>query len=228
MAPKTTDSEASPATKHNTPRRRSLTTRILLAVGAVLLFLLMLLPVGYFALRSPLLYEKLSPELATRLKPLGITLKQPGSLQVDLLRSMQLRDLHLRWHDAEMGDVDLAIGSFVFEYAVTPLLRGQLVVRNATLKDVQIIADLPPPSAAGQDEADALSLADWDALLRSPPLSLRIERLALENIHFDLRQGDETQWQRIQGQLQQASGRLDWQPDRLQGALKLSLDDTAP
>jgi hypothetical protein len=206
-------------------RLLKLVTRIALAAGAALLFLLMLLPVAYFALRSPLLYNKVAPELASRLQPMGIELEQPGTLQIDLLRSVTLHDVRLRWHDKEIGDLDLAVGTLDLEYAFAPLLTGRLEINHLILKDVQVIAHILPQPEAPPPSSKPFTLAQLDTLLRSPPLPFRIHQLNLENIRFDVRtDADAQQWQQLSGHLQQASGDAVWQTDHLQGILKLLID----
>ncbi len=226
-APKTTDAATSPAAVSisSTTSLPRWAARLLLAAGSLLLFLLMLVPVGYYALKSPLLYDKLAPLLATRLQPLGIELEQPGSLQLDLLRGLTLQNLHLRWHDEQQGNVELAVGRLHVEYAVAPLLRGRLDITDAQLSNVQLTTNLLATNESEAATASPMTLTELDELLRSPPIPLTIDRLSLANIRFDLRlDQDEPHWTRLQGHIQQLSGTANWQHDRLQGQLHLAID----
>lgn len=200
--------------------------RALLSGISVLLFLLLLLPVGYLALKSPQTYAKITPYLATTLQPFGITLEEPGSLQLDLLRGITLQDLQLRWHNDEQGDVALAIGMLRIDYAVAALLGGRLDITHAQLNDVKLTTDLLGSSDSEVTTSTPLTLAALDQLLQSPPIPLTIDQLSLANLRFDLRlnTGDR-HWTRLQGHVQQLTGTANWQHDQLQARLHLATNE---
>ncbi len=228
QAPPTTKQGSKPATLPETQRRRRARRhlkRLGLVLGSIFLLFTALLVALYFALRDPWLYQKLSPYLAKRLEPLGIELTQPGSLQIDVLRSVTLRDLQVSWRDPDIGTLELTLGALDLHYYVNELLKGELKLEDLAIRDAQIRATLNTTQSQPLDTSQSsLSLNDLDALLSRPPLPVSIKQLALQRIALQLSTGEGTQWQRLSGQLKQATGAFSWQSKGLSGALKLEVD----
>lgn|GEM_PF-4478640 len=198
----------------------------LLGVGFLIVLLALLLAGLYYGLRSPAFYERALPYAKPFLEPLGIEIKQLGSLSLDVFGSLELHDLTAHYKNATVGDVEAKVGTLVVRYDFDGLLNQQLTVKEFELKDVSLKGTLTPAPAqppAAKPQQDWVAL---DKVLSSPPMATRIESLKIENIAIDLRVEDGKKWQQLNGQLRSLSTQLAWTPELLEGkvALRLSQD----
>jgi hypothetical protein len=178
----------------------------------------------YFALRSPEFYEHLTPKLTPYLQPWGIELKQLGFAQIDLLHFIALQDVHIRWHDTDLGELDFVAGTFNFAYSFPSLFTGDVKIDHIVLKDVTITARLLPRAAPPTPAAP--EPLNWEKLaqrLSAPPLPVRVQQLTLQALRFDVRLDEGPQWRHLQGQMHYLGGELTWRSDLLQGQFRLNI-----
>jgi hypothetical protein len=178
----------------------------------------------YFALRSPEFYERFTPELTPYLQRWGIELKQLGFAQIDLLRFIALKDVHIRWHDTDLGELDFVAGAFNFAYSFPSLFTGGVKIDHIVLKDVAITARLLPRAAPPTPAApEPLNWEELGQRLNAPPLPVRVQQLTLKSLRFDVRLDTGQHWQHLQGQLHHLGGEITWQPELLQGQFRLNI-----
>jgi hypothetical protein len=195
-----------------------------LAIGVVFITALAGLVSLYFALRSPEFYERLTPELTPYLQRWGIELEQLGFAQIDLLRFITIQDVHIRWHDTDLGDLDFVAGTFNFEYSFPSLFTDGLKVDHIILNDVAITARLLPRVTPPIPTApEPLNWEELGQRLSAPPLPVRVQQLTLKALRFDVRLDEGRQQRHLQGELHHMGGEITWQPDLLQGQFRLNI-----
>ncbi len=186
-------------------------------VGIVTLALLAVAAL-YFLLRSSWVESRLVPWLDEALRPHGVAL-QVASARVDLLHGAWLEDLHLQWRDEALGEMQLHLHKLDLSFNPWALLDGELHLSRLALTGLRADGRLKHlPAASGSEavdqEAAGLDLKEIEALLRHPPFSVRIDRVALEDARLDLHFQADEQRIRYRTALGYEGGLL-WRPGHL-------------
>jgi hypothetical protein len=159
---------------------------------------------------------------------LGIELQQLESAHIDLLRSVQLRNVQLIWRDSELGDVQFTAEWFHVIYNLPALLANRLEVKQVLLENAHISAHLHPSPGIEPATGEApVSVEQLSEQLRSPPMPLLAKAINISNVKLDLLidfdVGTLQQSISYKGVLQQAAMEAFWQENQLKGNLRTTL-----
>lgn len=202
-----------------------------ISVGLFVLLVLVLLLTLYFVLRSGNLTQSAVPELKPYLSPLGIELKHIDSLRFDLLKSVDLQNLDMKWQDSNVGDVTLKIGEFKFAYSLVDLLDNRAEITELSLQNVHIVAHIhqekPAPQQDKKEEKSSFDIAELEELLKSPPLILIANAINIKNISFDITLEQPDGVIKYQGELTKVDMELLWKPSQLKGKIDFALGQQA-
>ena len=168
------------------------------------------------------------PRLAPYLEPLGVELQQLESARIDLLRSIQLRNVQLTWRDSELGEVEFTAERFQATYDLPALMSNQLEVNQVLLENARISARLrTPPASQPEPSEEPLDLQQVSELLGTPPMPMLIKAITINNVNLDLLidLSDDTVQRSAsyQGVLQQAAMEVIWQANQFKGKLQTTL-----
>lgn len=207
---------------------RRITKWTLITFTGLILLLLVGLVSGYFVLKSGELTQQAVPTLAPYLAPLGIELQELESANIDLLRSVQLRNVRLIWRDSQLGEIQFIAERFQATYDLPALLSNRLEVNQVILENAHISAHLrSSPGVEPTTGEPPMSLEQLSEQLRSPPMPFLAKAININNLKLDLlvEIDDGTQQQSInyKGVLQEAAVEAIWQANQLKGNLRTTL-----
>lgn len=201
---------------------------MLIVVTSLMLLLLAAVVYAYFALKSGDLSQQAVPKLAPYLKPLGIELQHLDSAHIDLLRSVDLRNVSLKWRDSPQREVQFTAGRFEADYDLPALLLHRLEVDHVVLQDAQFTVRLRTSTGSQPSAAEEpVDLEQVSELLRSPSLFVLAKTISIINVTLDViieqQAVNGSQTLTYKGVLQQADMELLWRENLLKGKFQIAL-----
>lgn len=188
----------------------------------------LLLLVLYYSLRAGELTQQALPKLEPYLAPLGIEISQLNNAKIDLLKSVNINDLALRWQDEQQGFVELRLAEADIAYDLWGLFDEQFTLSRLRLNNLHIKAELDLAETS-EETAEPVTdpLQALTDVLNSPPLALLIaENIEISQISLDLSLRQGPQHIVYRGAIQGLKANVRWEPSDLNGMLSLALGQT--
>ncbi|MBF0470446.1 MAG: hypothetical protein HQL48_03635, partial [Gammaproteobacteria bacterium] len=213
----------SAAPKRRWPRR--------LLLG-LLLLLLALPPLLYFALKSNRINQTILSFASPLLKTVEIEQLQVGYLSIDLLHGVELRDLSLHRGSEVAASQRLALQlrAFTLAYDARALLDHRVEIQQLLMDGVDLNLRQPRGETTTKEKdekaSQPLSLNEINALLDTPPLPISVNDLRFNDIALNLSLGDEEERIAIQQKLSLQADLL-WSDQQLSGEVNFAVTPLA-
>ena len=162
---------------------------VLYLLSGLLLFLIILLLVVYFVLKSGSLTEKTVMSVKPVLKPFGIELNQLDSLRIDLFNSVTVENLALIWLDDTQGKINITLDNFTMKYDLSELMDSKITISSLKLANLVVDGDLKLSSTREDKEdepAEPIDFSELEELIDSPPMRVDVNKIELQDIGLNL------------------------------------------
>ncbi len=222
-------------TKKPKPRsKRRILRWIFRIVLIVMVFILALLTLLYFILRSDSFNQQALAYLRPQLQRMNLEVDEVDHVEIDLLGSIDIRGLSLRTsndqQDPQNSQLKLKIKQLSSNYSLASLIGGILLFDSVEIEglELELQQSLSPENTKnGEAPTEPLTLGKLEDLISNPALSIIVKDLHLQDISINLHLIDNDYSIRIKQHINLRSS-ISWDEHRLKGFMDLVVQPDTP